>query len=838
MAHDVFISYSSKDKSTTDAICAILEKHYIRCWIAPRDILPGKDWGESIIEALESTKILILILSSSSNKSTPVLSEVISAISKGIPIITVRIEDVQPSKSLELHLVSQQWLDLFTLPSKTSLNYLVDTIISQLKNISTNVKASNQSTLTEQLINTPIYKHSVELIVPTNLTEQLTSFIGRDSDVKDICTLIHSSNTRMLTMVGPGGIGKTRLSIEAAIKCKDVFPDGVWLVELENIRHPSDIPLAICSALNISLTPDKSPEIQLQELLVNQKMLIICDNFEQLIDGGGILLSRILQKASQLVFMVTSRHPLEVRGERIYQVKPLIIPSENATPYELEQSDCGQLFVARAKDAWTNWSITAENSPLIALICIRLEGIPLCIELVAARIQDMTLHQMLDGLQDCFKLLTSRNRDLPERQRTMYAAIKWSYELLSAEIQLFFNSISIFCGGFTLEAAKIVTGSANTHDHLITLHRHSLLQIEQKDERIRYNMLDVLREYALSLFNIENVDLINQIRLRHATYYTELAENCNSSFRSPSEIEAMTQLSDEIENCRLAWTWVIKHDNLLTARLSLALHHILVRLGAWEEIRKITKDGLIAAQQAEIPAMEAALLLQDASLAHDIGNKELSISLLTQANDFFLELNDIIGQARVANLFGILAQDDDVIASERYHLLALKLRRQINNITEEAISLHNLGLLAQKCGELVKATDYYQESLTLRRQVNDKSGIAETSCNLGIIAQGDKRIDDACACYLECLPIWLSLKDEPNTAIILCNLGEIFAIEKPAYAASLIATALHIFRRIGSPHIAYANDLLSMLCSTHNLNLTTIHNLSQEEMSNIKNVII
>lgn len=649
--------------------------------------------------------------------------------------------------------------------------------------------------------------------VAHNLPVQLTSFIGREKELSDLIRLLREPTTRLLTLTGPGGVGKTRLALQVAAECADEFADGVWFIRLDEVRDPEGVPSEIANALRIQLDPALPAHNQLISILPHRNLLLICDNFEQVIDAASFL-GDLLRAAPKVKCIVTSRSPLHIRGERIYEVPPMPQPPPDAAPHELLLYDSVVLFIERARDVRPGWEVTAETAPVVAELCRQLEGIPLCIELAAARLRGMTPQEILKGLSHRFRLLTSRSPDLPERQRTLRGTIDWSYNLLTDEERTLLAQLSVFRGGFFMEAAEAIIGNPEVIDLILQLYDHSLLQARCVGERTRYILSEAVHEYAAEKLQLLLEDSsIYALHHRHATYFLKFAEERDGKVRTEKEAIALEEMAYEIDNFRAALGWAVIHDNYLCARLAVALNNFFERRGLWDDALFWAERGLESARKVGDQKLIAELLLNLAGVHQNRGELEKAKAEAEESLQLWECLNDIKGKAKALNLLGIvyhdIGDDDEAV---RLHKEALALRQQIGDRVGEAISLHNLGYIAQYQGDFVQAEQYYQQSLIIRQQVGDQRGVAETLCNLGVIAQERLDYTAAKSRYRECLQIWHELGDRAGVAMALHNLGEVAVAEgKIDTALPLLTTAAKIFREIGSPFSAESEKIIQSL---------------------------
>ena len=402
-----------------------------------------------------------------------------------------------------------------------------------------------------------------------NLPHQLSSFIGREKEQKTIARWI--ANHRLVTLLGAGGIGKTRLSLKVGEQLLGDFADGVWLVELASLSDPALVPQAVSTVFGIVEASQNMLTERLIQFLQSKTVLLILDNCEHLIDASAQLAETLLKNCPNLKILATSREPLGLVGEALHQVPSLSMPSENQVD-QIADFEAIRLFAERARLSASDFSLTQENSPVVAEICHRLDGIPLAIELAAARVNALSVQQIARRLQDSFKLLTSNGRTRLRRQQTLQASIDWSWNLLSDPERVLLRRLSVFTGGWTLEAAESVCSgdtiaSQQVLDVMMQLAMKSLVVVDQETagER-RYHLLETIRQYAHQKL-VNSVDEKNSHTV-HLSYFLRLSTQARLELRGPSRVDWMDRLNEEHNNLRAALHWAEKTD--IEAGLTLA----------------------------------------------------------------------------------------------------------------------------------------------------------------------------------------------------------------------------------------------------------------------------
>ncbi|HEX8958725.1 MAG TPA: BTAD domain-containing putative transcriptional regulator, partial [Solirubrobacterales bacterium] len=421
---------------------------------------------------------------------------------------------------------------------------------------------------------------------------QLTRFFGREKEIERIERLLKQDGARIVTLTGPGGTGKTRLAIEAAGRLLDHFDGAVWFVAAADLSDASVLPDAIHDAMRLPRSGGGDPLAEVVEALSHQPALLILDNLEQVVDGGAEAVRELAARLPSLAVIATSRQVLGVDGEREFVVDPLPVPSGPVSAERLGLYESVRLFVDRAQAVKPDFQVTNGNAPAVAELCVRLEGIPLAIELAAARASVLSPTQMLYQLGNRFEFLVSRRRGVAERQRTLRAAVDWSYRLLSPDLQRFFARLSVFRGGCTVESAESVCEEPLALDALAQLRESSLVLTETCPTcgRMRFRLLETLREYAWGRLSAEEQ---SEIERRHAAHFDELAEQAEPYLTGPDQATWLAHLDAEHDNLRAALGWADRSGEAeMRLRLAGSLWRFWSVRGYFAQGRRALEDAL------------------------------------------------------------------------------------------------------------------------------------------------------------------------------------------------------------------------------------------------------
>jgi len=678
----------------------------------------------------------------------------------------------------------------------------------------------------------PEYAAALETL-PNNLTLPNTPIVGREKEILEIENLLRGN--RLVTLTGIGGTGKTRLSQEIACRMLSEFADGVFFIALAAVRNAELVASEIANTLGVKESGGKNLMTAMRDFLREKNMLLVVDNFEQIVSAAPIL-AELLAAAPDLKILVTSRALLHLKPEREFIVPPLALPSDcglislvennpqsairNPPPNDLSENESVKLFTERARAIKSNFSLTEDNAEVAAEICRRLEGLPLAIELAAARIKILSPPQILERLENRLKLLTGGAKDLPARQQTMRGTIEWSYDLLDEEGKILFRQLAVFVGGFTIEAAEsvvrcplsVVKDSVNdeipmTTDNgrlaidvlngITSLVENSLLvQAETANGESRFRLLEVVREYSLE--RLAEKGELEEMRCSHAKFFLNLATTAQPKLNGAEQTKWLSILETEHDNLRAALAWNFENDAETALRFARALCQFWYVRGyltegsaALHEILRRTTD-LLSPLRGE--ALVGTGILE--RVRGDVGKAR---KLFTEAWALGEKIGDADIIASALNGLGIIAAvERDETAARAFLEEGLRVSRAAKNQRYIGIFLNNLGEHARRRGDYAEARRLYAESLIIQRELGNTHIVAIALGNLGRVSYLQNDFAAAREFYTESLEINRSLGDLNSIALLLDGFAGLTADAQPELAAELLGAANALRRKIGS----------------------------------------
>jgi predicted ATPase/transcriptional regulator with XRE-family HTH domain len=703
-----------------------------------------------------------------------------------------------------------------------------------------------------------------------NLPIPQTSLIGRAQEIAAVGVLLRQASTRLVTLTGPGGIGKTRLALALAAELVDAFANGVWLVELAPVADPALMPQAVVSAMGLRVESGRALLDALAEYLRDRAALILLDNCEHVVEATARMANTLLRECADVRILATSREALGIAGETTIQVPPLSIPSlhERPLPDQLTRSDAGRLFVERATAVLPAFVIGSNNAAALAQICRRLDGIPLAIELAAARIGMLRVEQIAARLDDAIGLLTRGSRTALPHQQTLRATMDWSYDLLADAERVLLRRLAIFAGGWMLEAAeaisigdhvsqlerpsedsKPVLQTLDVLDVLALLANKSLVIADRTPgSEARYRMLEPIRQYARE--KLVAAGETEHVAERHLAYYVQLTERVEQAAVQPAQW--LNQLQAEMDNIRAALDWSVEHDPASGLRLASAVWRFCFRYGfigehrerltrllmqpaaahtwmrakglaaaarlvAWEDFvraRALAEESLAIARELRDPKSEALSLVTLGTIACLMNDFAFGRPLVLQSLELYQALGHAQGMASVLLDLGITVEVNDYGRARAYLEEALALYREQDDLIGMADVLESLGDLCSWNGDLTVARRWLEESMALQHQLSGQTS-AFTLNSLGTLALRQGEYAQARAYFDEGLAI---CRDAGNATLghwLLAHLGYVVLREgDEAQARARFDAVLQLFLAAGiTSGVVYTLEGLASLAT-------------------------
>jgi predicted ATPase/class 3 adenylate cyclase len=683
---------------------------------------------------------------------------------------------------------------------------------------------------------------------PNNLPVQLTSFVGREKEIAEVKRLLTA--THLLTLMGTGGAGKTRLSLQVGSELLDVYPDGVWFIEFAPLTDATLVPQAIASAMGVREEHGRPMLSTLTDYLRDRTVLLIFDNCEHVVAACAKLAETLLRHCPKLRIMASSREALGIAGETVWRIPSLSLPDPKHLPLDtpnglksLTQYEAVRLFIDRATAVAPTFAVTNHNAPAVAQICYRLDGIPLALELAAARVKALTVEQIALRLDDRFRLLTGGSRTALPRQQTLRALVDWSYDLLTEQERAMWRRIGVFAGGWTLEAAEAICadGQIETYeviDLLIQMVNKSLAIADDHLGETRYRMLETIRQYARD--KLEASGEMAALRDKHLAFYQQLVMTAEPKLRGGEQVAWLNQLDSEHDNIRAALEWCLaKSDGETALQLASSLWYFWLVRGYQTEGRErlnhalglskgqtalrakaLNALGFLVYFQDDYPlartllnealAMGRALDAQPAiayalyglgCMAWTQGDYSLARTRLEESITLFRASSDVWGTASALTYLGdTLNHLNECELGIKLHEESLALARSIGDKGGQAFALYGLASLKWTQYADHASETLFEEALALYRALGDRPGIARTLDRLAVLEWHEHQYDKARKLFEECLLLDRDLGNRDGIAHALEGMAGLAVWQKQSErAARLFGAAEALRESISAP---------------------------------------
>jgi predicted ATPase/DNA-binding CsgD family transcriptional regulator len=646
-----------------------------------------------------------------------------------------------------------------------------------------------------------------------NLPLQISSFVGREKELAEVKRLLE--NTRLLTLTGSGGSGKTRLALVAAGELVEGFEHGVWLVQFAPLVDPSFVPQAVASVLGVREQPGRSLTETLSHYLRNRELLLVLDNCEHLIEACAELAETLLRSCPELRVLATSREALSIVGEVAWPVSPLSLPDLRRLPEveSLSRYEAARLFVERTVAVKPTFALTEENAASVAQVCYRLDGIPLAIELAAARARVLSVEQIADRLDDCFGLLSAGGRTAMPRQRTLHATMDWSHELLPMEERVLFRRLSVFAGGFSIEAAESVCAGeeierAKVLELLSRVVDKSLVVAREEAGEVRYRLLETIRQYGQE--KLSESGEAEQVREHQTAYYVALAEEAEPGLKGERQVAWLERFELDHDNLRTAISWSLERGKLQrAAQLAWALWLFWWIRGHFAEGRRWMEEVLAKGSVMPAPARAQALFVAG-TMACGQGDHHSAEPLLEESAALFRELGDARGVAHALGSAAVLAitqerYEQGIVYSEEATDLFLEVGDKWG--AAPMLGCSAVGWLNR--GDHGRAMSLAERGLALCRETGDRHGTCIALYTLAGVAQAARDYERARVLFEEGLTVSAELGNEAAIVHCLEGLASVAGAEgQNTHAARLWGAAEALLEKIEAVYTYVPNQSL------------------------------
>jgi predicted ATPase len=635
--------------------------------------------------------------------------------------------------------------------------------------------------------------------IPNNLPHQATSFVGRDIEIDEVEGFL--AKARLVTLLGMGGLGKTRLALQVAAERLSQFPDGAWFIDLAPLRDEALVIPHILQVLGAPQEPDRPPLQSLCSHLRGRRTLLLIDNCEHLLRITSNMVAAVLQAAPHVRLLATSREALHVPGEQSYPLRPLPVPARGATGSAVGLSPAVQLFVDRARQHKPSFELGPAETPVVAELVERLEGIPLALELAAARIRVLPVAEINSRLKDRYKILTGGARVLQERQQTLRALVDWSYDLLDPREQCTLARLGIFVGGFDLAAAEAVCGDdplapEDMLDLLGSLVEKSLVMLDEHDEVGRYRMLETIRDYASE--KLVQSGGLDAVALRHCDYYFARAKEARKGMLGPEQAVWIRRTETDLDNLRAATALALGGgaDAFVAVKLAVAMQTFWTLRGYASEGRRVIRDALALPAIQDSDLAQAWALYVGASLAESQSDHAEARQMLETCLTLRRKLENPVDIAATLSTLALARlQGGDAEGARAAEEEALALFRQIGDQYGEAIGLLHLGQIAIYLGEHEVARGHVDASLAIARKIKHQELEGAGQLELGELAMAVEDAAEAERWFKRSLTVCREAADKRGEANAEHALGRVaLAAKDTAGARARFGDALRAFR--------------------------------------------